>query len=74
METLTIEYNEKNKHVKQVLTGLIGAGLIRKKNIKEQAIFRKFKTALRDTKLMENDIMQNGTQRYKTLNDLLNED
>ena len=34
----------------------------------------KFKVALQETKVISEDIAQNGTSRYKTLDDLLNED
>ena len=70
MATMTIEYNEKNKHVKQVLTGLIGAGVIHRKN---ETKISEFKIALQEVKTMSADIAQNGTVGYKTLDDLLNE-
>jgi len=71
MATMTIEYNEKNKHVMRVLTGLIGAGVIHRRN---DTKISKFKTALHETQTMSADIAQNGTAGYKTLDDLLNED
>jgi len=74
METMTIEYNEKDKYVKQVLTGLIGSGIIRRKHeVKNQKI-SSFKTALLETKIIANDIAKNGIEKYKTLEDLLNEE
>jgi hypothetical protein len=71
MATMTIEYNEKNKHVMQVLTGLIGTGVIHRKN---ETNISEFKTALHEAREMSADIAQNGIAGYKTLDDLLNED
>ena len=74
METMIIEYNEKDKYARQVLTGLIGSGLIRRIfEVKDQGI-SSFKTALQETMIMSKDIAQNGIEGYKTLDDLLNED
>jgi len=71
MATMTIEYNEKNKHVMQVLTGLIDTGVIHRR---DGAKISEFKTALLEAKTMSADISQNGIAGYKTLDDLLNED
>jgi hypothetical protein len=71
MATMTIEYNEKDKYVRQVLTGLIGAGVIHRKN---GAKISAFETALQETRTMSADIARNGIAGYKTLDDLLNED
>ncbi|MDR0792412.1 MAG: hypothetical protein LBE82_03825 [Chitinophagaceae bacterium] len=72
MATMTIEYNEKDKYAKKVLTGLIGSGIIRRKNEVENKKISSFKTALSETKTMAKDIAQNGIKGYKTLDDLLN--
>jgi len=74
MATMTIEYNEKNKYTRQVLTGLIGSGIIRRKNEIKNPKIAAFKTALRETQTMSADMIQNGINGYKTLDDLLNED
>jgi len=74
MVTMTIEYNEKDKYAKQVLTGLIGSGIIRRKNEVKNRKISSFKAALLETKIMSKDIVQNGIEGYKTLDDLLNED
>jgi len=71
MATMTIEYNEKNKHVMQVLTGLIGTGIIHRTN---ETKISSFKTALYEAKTMSKNIAQNGIAGYKTLDDLLNEE
>jgi len=71
MATMTIEYNEKNKHVMQVLKGLIGTGVIHRRNGAEMS---EFKTALHEAKTMSAAIAQNGIAGYKTLDDLLNEE
>jgi hypothetical protein len=44
-----------------------------KNSVKNQEI-SSFKTALQETKMMSADIVQNGIEGYKTLDDLLNED
>ena len=75
MVTMTIEYNERDKYAKQVLSGLIGAGIIRRTtNRVRNPKISAFKTALQETKTMSADILQKGTKGYKTLDDLLNED
>ena len=74
MATMTIEYNEKNKYARQVLSGLIGSGIISRKNEIHNRKISSFKTALLETKVMSKDIKQNGIEGYKTLDDLLNED
>ena len=74
MATMTIEYNEQNKYVMQVLTGLIGSGFIRSKNEARKSKISEFRAALQETKIMSADIAQNGMTGYKTLGDLLNED
>ena len=74
MATMTIEYNEKDKYARQVLTGLIGSGIIRRKNEVENQRISSFKTALQETVIMSACIAQNGVEGYKTLDDLLNED
>jgi hypothetical protein len=74
MKTMIIEYNENNRYARQVLTGLIGSGIIRRKNATRSPRISAFKAALQETITMSADIAQNGTKRYKTLDDLLNED
>jgi len=74
MATLTIEYNEKDKYAKQVLTGLIGSGNIRCKNNIENRRISSLKAALEETKTMSAYITQNGVDGYRTLDDLLNGD
>jgi hypothetical protein len=56
------------------LTGLIGSGIIRRKNEIKNPKIAAFKTALRETQTMSADMIQNGINGYKTLDDLLNED
>ena len=74
MATMTIEYNEKNKYARQVLTGLIGSGLIRRKDGVRNPRIAAFKTALQETQMISADIVRNGINGYRTLDDLLNED
>jgi hypothetical protein len=74
MATMTIEYNEKDKYAKQVLTGLIGAGIIHRKDEIKNNRISSLKVALQETKIMSSCISQNGIKGYKTLDDLLNED
>ena len=76
MATMIIEYNERNKYVRQVLEGLIGSGIIHRRDnkIEKNRKITAFKTALQECKDMTIDIARNGTAGYKTLDDLLNED
>ena len=74
MATMTIEYNEKDKYARQVLTGLIGSGIIRRKKEEENQRISSFKVALQETVIMSAYIAQNGIKGYKTLDDLLNDD
>jgi hypothetical protein len=76
MKTIIIEYNEKNKYAKQVLSGLIGAGIIHRKEVlKTKDMFLSdLSVALQEAKVMAADIAKNGTGKYKTLDDLLNEE
>ena len=74
MATMTIEYNEKDKYARQVLTGLIGSGIIRRKKEEENQRISAFKTALQETIVMSAYITQNGIKGYRTLDDLLNDD
>ena len=55
-------------------TGLIGSGIIRRKNEIENQRISSFEAALQETKIMSAYIAQNGVEGYKTLDDLLNED
>lgn len=74
MATMTIEYNERDRHVMQILAGLTGSGIIRCKNAGNRSEIAAFKTALQETGAMAADIARNGTAGYKTLGDLLSED
>ena len=74
MATMTIEYNEKDKYAKQVLTGLIGSGIIRRKKEVRNREISSFKSVLLETKMISEDIAKNGIEGYKTLDDLLNEE
>jgi hypothetical protein len=73
MATMTIKYDNRNKTVKNLLTGLIDSGIIHPADAKEERI-AEFKSALREAKEMAKDIAENGTKGYKTLDDLLDED
>jgi len=74
MATMTIEYNEKDKYTRQVLTGLIGSGMFRRKNEVKDPRIASLKSALQETKIMSANIAKNGVEGYKTLDDLLNEE
>ena len=71
---MTIEYNEKDKYTRQVLTGLIGSGMFRRINEVKNHRISSFKSALQETKIMSANIAKNGVEGYKTLDDLLNEE
>jgi len=70
MATMTIEYNEKDKYTRQVLTGLIGSGMFRRINEVKNLRITSFKAALHETKIMSASIAKNGVEGYKTLDDL----
>jgi hypothetical protein len=74
MATMVIEYNETDRYAKQVLTGLIGSGIIRRRQSIRNPRIAAFKNALKETETMAANISQNGTSGYRTLDDLLNED
>ena len=74
MAIITIEYNEENVYVRQVLLGLLGSGIIHSKNEVDNQGISSLKVALQETMVMSADIAQNGIVGYKTLDDLLNED
>jgi hypothetical protein len=74
METKTIEYGEKSKYARQVLTDLLGRSIDNRKSGLKRKRDYSFKTALQETMMMSADITQNGIEGYKTLDDLLNED
>jgi hypothetical protein len=75
MRTMTIEYDGRNRAVTQVLESLITSGLIRRSKPvprrSRQAL--EFENALREAKAMAADIAVNGTGKYKTLDELLQE-
>jgi glutaredoxin 2 len=72
MTELIIEYDEKNKTVKQVLDAMISSGVIRKKRTAKEKRIAEFKQALKETKeIVEN--ITSGVKDYKTLDELLNE-
>jgi DNA-binding MarR family transcriptional regulator len=73
MRTMTIEYDDSNRAVTQVLKGLIAAGLIRRSKPvprrRRQVI--EFENALREAKAMAADIAVNGTAGYLTMDEFL---
>jgi hypothetical protein len=73
MTEMVIEYDEKNKTVKQVLDAMISSGVIRRKKTAKEKRIEEFKQALRETKEMVENIAA-GNNNYKTLDELLNEE
>jgi predicted transcriptional regulator len=74
MKTMLIEYDGRNKTVKQLLESLITSGLIHRKDtpLKSKRA-AEFEQALHEAKAMADDIAINGPGGYKTMDDLLNE-
>ena len=60
MATMTIEYNEKDIYARQVLAGLIGSGIIRRKKEEKNKRISSFKAALQEIVMMSANIAQNG--------------
>jgi len=60
-----------DKYARQVLTGLIGSSIIHRKNEVKNLEISSFSAALLETKKISNDILQNGIEGYKTLDELL---
>ncbi|MDR1114807.1 MAG: hypothetical protein LBL33_01380 [Tannerella sp.] len=73
MATMTIKYDNRNKIIKNLLDSLIYSGAIHPIDEKDKQI-AKFRSALRETQAIANDIATKGTKGYKTLDDLLDED
>jgi hypothetical protein len=72
MKTMLIEYDGRNKTVRQLLDSLISSGLIHQKDKPakgRQAI--EFEEALREAKAMADDIAINGPGGYQTMDDFL---
>jgi hypothetical protein len=74
MATMVIEYNGRNKTVKQVIDGLLSAGIIRRKSAKREKHIEELKQAILETEKMVEDIRLNGIKGYKTLEELVAED
>jgi hypothetical protein len=70
MATLTIEYNTRNKTARQVINGLISAGVfrIREDEEKERAAIKR---NIREVKKMIADIKENGSAGYESMDDFL---
>jgi len=74
MTTVLVEYDEKKKSSRQVIEGLIGAGVLVLKDLNEFSEKLMLKNALKETVIIANDIKEHGISGYKTLDDLLDED
>jgi hypothetical protein len=74
MTTVLVEYDEKKKSSRQVIEGLIGAGVLVLKDLNEFSEKLMLKNALKETVLIAKDIKEHGIGDYKTLDDLLDED
>jgi hypothetical protein len=73
MTEMIIEYDEKNKTVKQVLDAMLSSGVIRRKKTAKEKRIAEFKQALKEAKEIEKNIAA-GIKNYKTLDELLNEE
>jgi hypothetical protein len=72
MQTMTIEYDGRNKAVKRTLENLISSGQIRRKMVpaREKRI-AEFTEAVRQCKAMAADIAINGADGYQTMDEFL---
>jgi hypothetical protein len=73
MATMTIKYDNRNKIVKNLLDSLIYSGAIYPIDEKDRQK-AKFRSALREAQAIADDITVKGTNGYKTLDNLLDED
>jgi hypothetical protein len=73
MQTMVIQYNERNQSATQILNGLLSAGIIKIKKSASERRIEELKQAMREAKAMGEDIRKNGTKGYKTLDALLAE-
>ena len=76
-KTLTIEYNSQNTTFTTLLNSLVEAGIVRIKKhdvttAKEKAR-NEIESAIGEALAMADDIAENGTSGYKTLDELLEE-
>jgi hypothetical protein len=70
MTEMIIEYDEKNKTIKQVLDAMISSGVIRKKRTAKEKRIAEFKQALKETKEMVENIAA-GNDNYETMDEFL---
>ena len=71
MQTMTIQYNERNPSAMQILNGLLLAGIIKLKKSASEKQIEELKQAIREAKAMGEDIRKNGTKGYQTMDEFL---
>jgi hypothetical protein len=71
MQTMVIEYNERNHSTKQILNGLLSAGIIKIKKSTSEKRIEELKEAILETEVMVADIRKNGTKGYQTMDEFL---
>ncbi|GHT32712.1 hypothetical protein FACS189434_05170 [Bacteroidia bacterium] len=71
MQTMVIQYNERNPSAMQILNGLLSAGIIKIKQSASEKRVEELKQAMREAKAMGEDIRKNGTKGYQTMEDFL---
>ena len=71
MQTMVIQYNERNHSANQILSGLLSAGIIKIKKSASEKRIKELKLAIREAKAMGDDIRKNGTKGYQTMDEFL---
>lgn len=71
MQTMVIQYDERNHSATQILNGLLSAGIIKIKKSASEKRIEELKEAIREAKAMGEDIRKNGTKGYQTMDEFL---
>jgi len=69
MQTMVIQYNERNRSASQILNGLLSVGIIKIKKSANEKRIEELKQAMREAKTMGDDIRKNGTNGYQTMDE-----
>lgn len=70
MATVTLSYNPRSKYAVLTLDSLLASGQFKRA---ETRLERRIRKSMQEAQVMAADIQQNGSSKYPTLDDLLNE-
>ena len=70
MATITLSYNPRSKYALLTLDSLLASGQFKRA---ETRIERRIRKSMQEAQVMAADIQQNGSSKYQTVDDLLNE-